>query len=155
MLTKEVAATVRAVRAKRGVTQEDLAEVSVQKAVSQLEQAKVNVSLEKLQMLAQVLDFDLVALIALCVSLKRDESPERSLEQAARALETFRAEGGMELLALHYQTGDLTKRTRGQPANLENMKKVLDLKAEGLSQAETARRLGLTSAAVSRYWRKG
>ncbi|MFY1664523.1 helix-turn-helix domain-containing protein [Pseudomonas sp. Pseu.R1] len=155
MLTKEVAANVRAVRAKRGVTQEGLAEVSVQKAVSQLEQAKVKVSLEKLQLLATALDFDLVALVALCVSLERGENPEDSLKQAAQVLESFRAEGGMDILALHYQTGNLTKRSRGKPANLANLKKVLDLKAEGLSQAETARRLGLTSAAVSRYWRKG
>lgn len=154
MLANEVAATIRALRAKRGATQESLADVSVQKAVSQLEQAKVNVSLEKLQLLAQALDFDLITLITLCVALQRDESPEQCLERAAQTLQAFRVDGGMDLLAMHYQAGNLTKRTRGKPANLENMKRVLGLKAEGLSQIEVARKLGLTSSAVSRYWRK-
>jgi len=155
VLTKEVAAAVRAVRAKKGLTQESLADVSVQKAISQLEQARVNISIEKLQRLAEALEFDFVALLALCVALKRDEPPEQSLERAAQAIQSFRGEGGMELVALHYQTGDLTVRTRGKPVNIENLKKALELKSQGFSQAATAKRLGLTSATVSRYWRKG
>jgi transcriptional regulator with XRE-family HTH domain len=137
------------------MTQESLAEVSVQKAMSQLEQARVKISVEKLLKLAEALEFDFIALLALCVSLKLDEDPEQSLERAAKAIQSFRVEGGMQLIALHYQTGALAKRTRGKPMNIENLKKALEMKAEGLSQAETARRLGLTSATISRYWRKG
>jgi len=62
--------------------------------------------------------------------------------------------GGSGLLEHEYKANQLVKRSPGKPVNTKNANAVKRLKAEGLSQAEIVRHLGLSSSTVHRYWRK-
>lgn len=152
MLNHEIAAAIRTIRKMKGVAYEDLADVTVRRSISSLEQAQVNVSVGKLAMLAGALDFDFVALVAICVAIKEDAAPEEVLERAISALAVFSTEGGMAQLRSQLSDGKIVPRGPGKPTNAENMEAVGDLKAQGLSQAEIAKALGLSKSTVNRYW---
>jgi transcriptional regulator with XRE-family HTH domain len=153
MLIEEVAAVIRAVRKSRGVGYEDLANVGVQRSISALEQAQVNISVGKLAELANALDFDLVALVALCVTLQTNKQPLEVMACASDALMKFASCGGHKILEEQFNAGKLLKRSRGKPANRENAVAVRALKEQGHTQAEAVRSLGLAKSTVSRYWR--
>ena len=79
----------------KALAYEDLADVTVRRSISSLEQAQVNVSVSKLAELATALDFDFVALVAICVALRDGASPEQVLERASSTMTAFEIEGGM------------------------------------------------------------
>ena len=152
MLTDEVAAIIRVLRTQRGIPYEELADIGVQRSISALEQAQVNISVNKLAELAVALDFDFVALVALCFSLKNSEPPHQVLELAAEHINKFVEFNGEKLLKDQFSHGKLVKRSRGKPANRDNAIKVRKLKLEGYTQADAARALGLSKSTVNRYW---
>jgi transcriptional regulator with XRE-family HTH domain len=153
-LTKQLAAAIRVIRRQRRLGYEDLADVSVQAHISALEQGNANPSLDKLMSLAAALDFDPVALLAICVALRDGSTPVQALERAYAQLGDFQKIGGMKQLENEYAGNRLVKRSPGKPANTENADAVKRLKSEGLSQAETCRVLGLSKSTVHRYWQK-
>jgi transcriptional regulator with XRE-family HTH domain len=152
VLNHEIAAAIRTIRKMKGVAYEDLADVTVRRSISSLEQAQVNVSVGKLAMLADALDFDFVALVAICVATSEDASPEQILERASSALAVFSTEGGMAQLRSQLSGGKIVPRSPGKPVNAKNMEAVADLRAQGQSQAEIAKALGLSKSTVNRYW---
>lgn len=154
MLTDEVAAAIRTIRTKRGFGYEDLADVSVQRSISALEQGDINITLAKLAELAQALDFDLVALLALCVSLQKSEPPEATLQRASAEIASFSSQGGITLLKTHIVGNKLVQRSRGKPGNATNAAAVKKLKEAGYSQADVVKQLGLAKSTVHRYWQK-
>ncbi|MNQ17093.1 anaerobic benzoate catabolism transcriptional regulator [compost metagenome] len=154
-MQNEIAAIVRALRDLRGSAQEELAEISSQANLSRLEQGKTQVSLVKLSKIARTLDFDLVALIALCQALQEETSPTEVMKKASEDLENFIAQGGLNNLKKHWEAGEgLIKRSRGKPTNPDKIRAVLELKASGMTKAQVARELGLPDATVRRYWLK-
>lgn len=153
-LTKQLAAAIRVIRKQRGLGYEDLADVSVQRHISALEQGNANPSLGKLMSLAAALDFDPVALLAICVALRDGNTPDQALERAHAQLSDFKHLGGIKQLESEYAGSQLVKRRSGKPTNNENAEAVKRLKSEGISQAETCRILGLSKSTVHRYWQK-
>lgn len=153
-LTKQLAAAIRVIRKQRRLGYEDLADVSVQAHISALEQGNANPSLDKLMSLAAALDFDPVALLAICVALRDGNTPDQALERAHAQLGDFKHLGGIKQLESEYAGNELVKRRPGKPANNENVEAVKRLKSEGLSQAETCKALGLSKSTVHRYWQK-
>jgi transcriptional regulator with XRE-family HTH domain len=151
-LKKEIAGAVRAIRTARGLDYGDLAKVSVKANIARFEQGKSNITVEKLTELAAVLDFDLVALLAICVAVKNGESFETTIKRAKLQLDLFRREGGEELLRRQFVENELVIRPIGKPGNTEAAEAVKALKAAGFSQAEAAQRLGLAKSTVHRYW---
>ncbi len=151
-LKKEIAGAIRAIRTIRGLDYGNLAEVSVKTTIGNLEQAKHSITLEKLAELSKALQFDPVALLALCVAFQNDEPTDTTLKRARAQLEAFRAEGGEELFRSQFVGKELKKRTPGKPGNTKNSEAVKELKALGLSQAEVVQRLGLAKSTVHRYW---
>lgn len=137
----------------RALAYEDLADVTVRRSISSLEQAQVNVSVGKLAELASALDFDFVALVAICVALREDTAPERILERASSTLAAFSTEGGMEKLRSQLIDGKVIPRSPGKPANAKNMAAVVHLRAQGFSQAQITKELGLSKSTVNRYWK--
>lgn len=137
----------------RALAYEDLADVTVRRSISALEQAQVNVSVSKLAELANALDFDFVALVAVCVALKEDASPDEILERASSALSAFSIEGGMAQLHSQMIDGKVVSRSPGKPANARNIAAVAQLRAQGFSQTEISKELGLSKSTVNRYWR--
>lgn len=153
-LTKQLAAAIRVIRRQRGLAYEDLADVSVRAHISALEQGNANLSLNRLMSLAAALDFDPVALLAICVALRDGNTPDQALKRAHSQLGDFKHLGGIKQLESEYAGNELVKRRPGKPANNENAEAVKRLKSEGLSQAETCKALGLSKSTVHRYWQK-
>lgn len=153
MLTHEIAAAIRTIRRMRALAYEDLADVTVRRSISSLEQAQVNVSVSKLAELANALDFDFVALVAICVALRDDASPDEILERASSAVAAFSTEGGITQLRAQLMDGKVIPRSPGKPANVDNKAAVANLRAQGFSQAATSKKLGLSKSTVNRYWK--
>ena len=153
VLNHEIAAAIRTIRRMKGLAYEDLADVTVRRTISSLEQAQVNISIGKLDDLASALNFDLVALIALCVALREDVEPEQILQRASATLVEFTTQGGMSQLRSQLIGGKIVPRKPGKPSNGVNLASVIKLRARGLNQAEISRELGLSRSTVNRYWK--
>ncbi|MBJ7370641.1 MULTISPECIES: helix-turn-helix domain-containing protein [Pseudomonas] len=151
-LKKEIGAAIRSIRTVRGADYGDLAEVSVKANINKLEQGMSNITLEKLVELSRALQFDAVALLAMCVAMQNEEHYSLTLKRAAEQLHTFQAEGGMELFSSQLLGRQLLQRPRGKPKKSKNEEAVRDLKAAGFSQAEVVEKLGLAKSTVHRYW---
>lgn len=154
-LKNEIGAALRAVRQQRGLGYEELNEATFRTSVSSIERGKSKLTVEKLSSLAKALDFDVLAFMALCVALERGQTPDDAIEVAQTELDRFKASGGLALLQEQMQDGELIARSQGKPANIENKDAVLRLKAEGKTQAEIRRLLGLSKSTVSQYWHSG
>ena len=151
-LTVELAAVLRAIRKQRGLSYSELNDATSRTNLGLLERGKVAVRFGKLADLAAALDFDLTAMVALCISLERGESAQDVLTSAALELRRFQDAGGMELLQEQMTGSELTQRPSGKPAKTKNIQAVLELKAQGLTQADVIRLLGLSQSSVQRYW---
>ncbi|MCK1791762.1 transcriptional regulator [Pseudomonas violetae] len=151
-LKKEVAGAIRAIRTTRGLDYGDLAEVSVKANIGKLEQGNSSITLEKLIELSEALQFDPVALLAICLAIHKEEPYALTLTRARDQLDAFEAEGGVELLRRQLVGNELVKRPRGKPGNTQGADSVKALKDAGLSQAEVAERLGLAKSTIHRYW---
>lgn len=151
-LKNELAATLRAIRQQKALSYNELNEATFRTTLSLIERGKAGISFSKLADLAAALDFDLTALVALCVSLERGESPQEALASADRDLRQFTEAGGDELLHAQLDGSKLALRSTGMPAKAKNIKAVLELKAQGQTQAEAVRVLGLSQSSVQRYW---
>jgi len=154
-LKNEIAATLRAVRQQRGLGYEELNETAFRTSVSSIERGKSKLTVEKLSSLATALDFDVLAFVALCIALERGQTPDDALANAQHELDKFKAAGGLALLHEQMRDGELVSRSQGKPANAENKNAVLRLKAEGKTQSEIRRLLGLSKSTVSQYWHSG
>ena len=153
VLNHEIAAAIRTIRRMKGLAYEDLADVTVRRTISSLEQAQVNISVGKLDDLASALDFDFVALIALCLALREDVEPEQILQRASSTLVAFSTQEGMAQLRSQLSGGKIVSRKPGKPTNGVNLASVMRLRARGLNQAEISRELGLSRSTVNRYWK--
>lgn len=152
-LKKEIGAAIRSIRTVRGADYGDLAEVSVKANINKLEQGMSNITLEKLVDLSKALQFDSVALLAMCVAMQKGEHYSLTLKRAADQLDAFQAEGGMELFSSQLIGRELVRRPRGKPKKTKNEEAVRELKAAGFSQAEVVEKLGLAKSTVNRYWK--
>ncbi len=153
MLNHEIAAAIRTIRSMKALGYEDLADVTVRRSISSLEQAQVNVSVSKLAELAKALDFDFVALVAICVALSEDTAPQKIVERASNTLAEFSSQGGFVQLRSQLSEGKIKPRNPGKPANAKNIAAVTHLRSRGFSQAQISKELRLAKSTVSRYWK--
>ncbi|MFJ2984883.1 MULTISPECIES: helix-turn-helix domain-containing protein [unclassified Pseudomonas] len=151
-LKNEIGAVLRAIRQQRGLSYEDLNESTFRTTLSLIERGKSKLTVETLSSLAKALDFDVLAFMALCIALERGQTPDDALAKALHELDQFKATGGLALLEEQMKDGELVARSQGKPTNLENKSAVLRLKAEGKTQADIRRLLGLAKSTVSQYW---
>ena len=151
-LKTEIAATLRAIWQQRELSYDNLGDAAFRTTLSLLERGKSGVSIGKLTELAQGLDFDPIAFLTLCIAMQRGERFDETLASAQKELQRFAAAGGIELLHQQMDGKKLTKRSPGQPLRIQNLQAVQALKAQGKTQAEATRELGLSHSTVQRYW---
>lgn len=153
-MKEELAITLRAIRRMKGMGYEALAGTISQSNLSLLEQGKIQATLPTLLKIADTLDVSLLTIMALCLAIRDQKTPERELLDAQAELRNFIESGGLDLMKDQTQDGVLKKRERGIRANAERISAVIDLKRQGMTQAETARALGLPKSTVQRYWQE-
>ncbi|MBD8828545.1 helix-turn-helix domain-containing protein [Pseudomonas sp. CFBP 13602] len=151
-LKTELAASLRAIRKQRGVGHRKLKGETFRTTLALLERGETDITIGKLAEIAEALDFDIVALLALCVSLQRGESFETALACAHNRLASFATSGGLDLVQAQLEGNQLAKRPLGYPLKAQNREAVLTLKAQGKTRAETAAALGIPYTSVRRYW---
>lgn len=85
-IRNELAVALRAIRTQRGLSYSELSDATFRTTLSLIERGKTGIGFSKLADLAKALDFDLTALVALCVALERGESAQDALASAGREL---------------------------------------------------------------------
>lgn len=154
MLQREaLAGALRAIRSLRGLHYGDLARSTSKSQLGDLETGKRTVTLDKLADLADALNIELTALVALTISIQRGEPCELTLARASSALLDFYEAGGHELVAEYYIDGRLQTRSTGKPKRTKDLEAVKAMKAAGLTQADAVGQLGLAKTTVHRYWK--
>jgi transcriptional regulator with XRE-family HTH domain len=148
----EVAVVVRALRQLQGGGYARLSDSTQRRTISELERAKVGVTLDKLAELAQALEFDLPTFVVLCIALQRNVEPESVIDSTAECLGRFRSAGGIDLMRGEHVDGTLVKRSRGKPRNEHAVAEIHRLKAEGRNASEVARELGIPRSTVRDHW---
>ncbi|WP_062382960.1 transcriptional regulator [Pseudomonas abietaniphila] len=153
-LKTALAGVLRALRLHRRLRYESLSDASGRSKISALERGETSITLEKFESLAEALQIDPVALMALCMSARHDIPYSSLIDSARRNLHQLEAEGGLELLAEQFVSNDLVQRGRGKPTDPDKLEAVRDKRAQGMSQAEIARALGFSPTVVNRLWKR-
>ncbi|WP_274410580.1 helix-turn-helix domain-containing protein [Pseudomonas sp. NEEL19] len=149
-----LAAVIRAVRSSLGLTQEGLAHATSRTYVAKIENAQSTPTLDKFSELADALGVSPVALLSLVIAT-RDNVPSASLlAQAAAELEALEGRISAADIAEQLDGIGVLKRPAARPVNVVKLKNVLQCKASGLSQSETARQLGISRSTVSFLWKR-
>jgi transcriptional regulator with XRE-family HTH domain len=148
------AAALRAVRASKEMTQEMLARATSRPYVGRLEKGESTPTVEKLQALSDALGVSPLTLIALSLSLQEDQSTSALLARLKQELAQFEKAGGPQVLQQQMTEGQLVPRTKGVPMDADRLADVLRHKAAGLTQKETADRLGISTSTVHDMWKK-
>lgn len=148
------AAVLRAIRVTRGIPQDRLADAMTATHLSHLETAKASLTLGKLEALCKAYGVSPATLLLLAQSVHEKESPADLLERVRVELTEFDAIGGTTQLAKEIVDGQLVMRRGGKRFDEEKLASVLRCKAQGKSQSEAARELGLSTSTVHDLWKR-
>lgn len=149
-----LAAVIRAIRSSLGLTQEGLAQATSRTYLTKLESGQSTPTLEKFVELATALQLSPVALMALVVATRDGCASSQLLEAATEELHSLNERVRPDDIAAHLSGADVLKRPAARPANVERLQKVQACKSAGLSQAETARQLGVSRSTVNFLWNR-
>lgn len=142
------AAALRFLRARRDLSQGDLALDRDQSHISRLEAGQRGVTLQVSDDLARALGVEPMTLLAMAYAAEHGTSPREVLSRLEAELEQ------MNLLDDSIPL-DTTAQPHPVAAQAETLRKRIQaMKAQGLSQAEVARQLGISGATVSRHLRR-
>lgn len=148
-----LAAVLRATRAARGLSQEQLASTVEPRHLHRIEHAKSNISFEMLEDISKRLDVDSVALLAAAACYERQEQLEEFMTHLWTELSKLREMRVMESLPAQFSNGRLIAAKSGKPPTPpDRIKAILDCKAEGLSQKATSVKLGMPYSTVHKFW---
>ncbi|MGY2257994.1 helix-turn-helix domain-containing protein [Pseudomonas sp. SDO55104_S430] len=142
------AAALKALREKRGFTQHALSETITQSHISQIENEKTSPSLETIIGLADAMQLNPVALMALVYAAQEGLSAKDVLKLARTDLQS---------ISLLNATIPLEAGSKPHPritAATRSRMKVQALKEKGFTQAEIARELEMAESTVRRHWHR-
>ncbi|MFJ3010679.1 helix-turn-helix domain-containing protein [Pseudomonas fluorescens] len=141
------AMALKLLRAKRGLTQNDLSQKVDQSHVSRIENEKTSPSLEAIIELADALEISPVALMAIVCGVHHELSAGDILKTAEKDLKSLALMKGSIPLEIEQPIHPrITAAVQAREA-------VRVLKEQGLSRAEVAMRLGMAKTTVQRHWR--
>lgn len=148
------AAVLRALRSREGMTQEDLHATSSRQYFGELEQGKSSITLDKLQVIAPALGLSPATIVALTVAIDEGLDVEQVLQRITEELRAVETSGGLAKARAQIENGELVPRPNGLSINVDLLRSVLECKALGMSQKDTASKLGMSTATVNRYWKR-
>jgi transcriptional regulator with XRE-family HTH domain len=142
------AVTLKLLRAKRGLTQQELSKKVDQSHVSRIENEKTSPSLEAIIELADALEISPVALMAIVCGVQDDLSAGDILKNAERDLKS------LNLLRASIPV-DIEQPVHPRiTAASQAREAVRVLKEQGFSRAEVAMKLGMAKTTVQRHWNR-
>lgn len=144
-----LAAALRAVRAIRGLAQSDLGEAADRKFVYRIEQGKSDVTLGKLDEIAQAVGIHPITLMVLGAVSSSDQAASNILQVVQSELDAFEVAGGFDALDRQVKNGAMVSRVHERQKRLEA---VQECKAAGMTQREAAQRLKLAKSTVADLW---
>ncbi|WP_433899295.1 helix-turn-helix domain-containing protein [Pseudomonas sp. PSE1(2024)] len=136
------------------MTQEGMAQATSRTYLTKIESAQSTPSLDKFIELAAVLELSPVALMALVVATRDDEPASHLFAKASEELKALQERVSPDEIAVHIAGSEVLKRPPARPADLNKLQKVQECKKTGLTQAETARQLGISRSTVSFLWKR-
>lgn len=142
------AVTLKLLRAKRGLTQQELSKKVDQSHVSRIENEKTSPSLEAIIELADALEISPVAMMAIVCGMQDELSADDVLKIAEKDLKS---------LALLKVSIPLEFEEKPHPritVAAKMREEVQALKEQGFSQAEIVRELGMAKTTVQRHWHR-
>ncbi|MNH13180.1 helix-turn-helix protein [compost metagenome] len=145
-LREAFAAVLQLLREREGLTQHDVAGAVTQSHISQLEALKTSATLETSKALADALNLPPLALMALVHAAEDGTTPRKALEDALQYL------SDASLLNTCLPAAPTQKRHPRELKASKARQEVQALKAQGLTQAEIMKLLGLPQSTVSRHW---
>lgn len=146
LLRNAYALTLRLLRARKGLKQLDLSAEVDASYVSRLERGASAVTIETSGSLASALGIAPLTLLALAHGAQRGVSAKEVLAQAVEELKQ------LELYDAS-MPADQAEPTHPLAAKgVETTRAVLALKADGMTQAEVARALKLSTSTIGRHW---
>lgn len=148
LLRQAYAHTLRFLRERKGLKQLDLAGRIDASYISRLERGDNAVTIETSESLSAALDVAPLALLALVHSAKQGVPAKAALEQAMQELKQ------LGLLDECLPVGQTEPVHPSLARGLETTKAVQALKADGVSQADAARILKLSTSTVGRHWNR-
>ncbi|WP_236195475.1 helix-turn-helix domain-containing protein [Pseudomonas glycinae] len=142
------AMALKLLRAKRGLTQNDLSQKVDQSHVSRIENEKTSPSLEAIIELADALEISPVALMAIVCGVQADVSVGDILKNAERDLKSLKLLRGSIPVEFEQPVHPrITAAARAREA-------VRTLKEKGLSRSEVAMKLGMAKTTIQRHWNR-
>ena len=153
-LRDPLAAVIRLVRSARGLAKEDFHGQLDAKHVYNLEHAKTSVTLDTLEILAERLNIEPLALLAVAASYEKQQSPEDFLKYLNEEIKTLKDLGVLEGLPTQFLDGALKPRLPGQRTPPEKVDAVLRCRAHGLTQKQASEILGMPTSTVGRIWNR-
>lgn len=92
--------------------------------------------------------------MALVLSTSEQVPSSHLIAEAIEELKTLQQRVSPEDIAAHLADGEILKRPAARPADLDKLQRVQECKKSGLTQAETARQLGMSRSTVSFLWKR-
>lgn len=148
------AAVLRALRSRKGLSQEGLSEAGTRTYLAKLEKGESGITLDKLDLLSQALGSSPLTLLALTLAIRENESLESVLGRLTAELSQHQQAGLMDELKAQLQDEALVARKPGKPVDENRLRHVLQHKAEGLTQKQIAEKLGLSKQTVHDLWHR-
>lgn len=146
-----LAAALRAVRAVRGLAQSDLGEAADRKFIYRIEQGKSDMTVGKLNEIAEAVGLSPITLLVLGAVSSSDQNAREVLQAVQAELDVFEAEGGFNSMARQVEDGAIASRAHERQKRLEA---VQGCKASGMTQREVAQHLKIAKSTVADLWNR-
>lgn len=148
LLRQALADALLLLRSRKGVTQRELAVELDASQVSRLERAQSAATLESIDVLAQALEIEPLTLLTLVYAVKAGSTPQDALKLVSEELVHHDFLDAQVSALVPASVHPLTAK------GFETTRAILALKDQGLSQAEAARALGISTSTVGRHWNR-